>query len=104
MSGTRYCAVWEFQVEAEAVGEFERIYGPTGLWAQLFRRSTALLGTELLRDCERSGRYMTIDRWSSPDGLREFKQAYAAAYAALDTQCERLTEAEKFIGNFEETG
>jgi len=104
MSGKRYCAVWEFQVKAEEAAEFENIYGPEGWWAQLFRRSPAYAGTELLRDTERSGRYVTIDRWSSPDGLLQFKQAYAAEYAALDTECERLTEAEKFVGNFEETG
>jgi len=100
----RYCAVWEFQVKAEEVAEFENIYGPEGLWAQLFRRSPAYVGTELLRDTERSGRYLTIDRWNSPDGLQQFKRQYAAEYAALDMRCERLTETERFVGNFEETG
>ncbi|HTR25484.1 MAG TPA: antibiotic biosynthesis monooxygenase [Terriglobales bacterium] len=103
MSGTRYCAVWEFQVKPQAVAEFERVYGPDGLWAQLFRRSSAYLGTELLRDAGHSGRYLTIDRWTTRDSLRQFKQEFAAEYATLDQQCERLTEVEKLIGDFEET-
>ena len=101
MSDRHYLAVWEFQVKAECVGEFESVYGRDGLWAQLFRRSSDYLGTELVRDLERAGRYLTIDRWSSREALREFKLRFAGEYAALDETCERLTEAEKLLGEFE---
>lgn len=101
MSDRHYLAVWEFQVKAECVGEFERVYGRDGLWAQLFRKSTEYLGTELVRDLERAGRYLTIDRWTSREVLGEFKQRFAGEYAALDKTCERLTEAEKLVGEFE---
>ena len=106
MTGPRHpavwLAVWEFQVKPESAAEFERIYGPgpDGLWAGLFRRSSAYLGTEFLWDTDRAGRYLTIDRWTSRDALQQFKQKYAAEYAALDKICERLTESEAKVGDF----
>ena len=100
MGQARYFAVWEFQVKAECAAEFESIYGPEGSWARLFRRSPEYLGTELLRDLERPGRYLTIDRWTSAGAFYQFKEAAAGEYAALDKQCERLTQAETKIGEF----
>ena len=57
--------VWEFLISKESRLEFESIYGPGGPWAELFRQSPNYLGTELLRDLSRPGRYLTIDRWTS---------------------------------------
>ena len=93
--------VWEFLISEESRLEFESIYGPGGPWAELFRQSPNYLGTELLRDLSRPGRYLTIDRWISREALHGFKQDHAAAYAALDAQCETLTEAETNLGDFE---
>ncbi len=104
MSGRHFFAVWEFQVKAECVVEFERVYGRDGSWAQLFQQSSDYRGTELVRDLERTGRYLTIDRWTSREALGEFKRRFAAEYAALDKTCERLMEAERLLGEFEATG
>jgi heme-degrading monooxygenase HmoA len=101
MSEPLYLAVWEFQVRPESREEFELNYGPDGLWSKLFRHSAAYLGSELLRDVARAGRYLTIDRWTSREAFRQFKRQYAAEYAALDKGFERLTESEAFIGDFE---
>lgn len=94
-------AIWEFEVKPEAIYAFEEIYGPDGAWAQLFRRSPDYRGTELIRDLERPGRYLTLDHWTSREALQRFKQEHRAGYAALDKQCESLTEREVFIGDFE---
>jgi hypothetical protein len=56
-----YIAVWEFQVKAECSVAFEEIYGPEGEWARLFRQSPNYLGTELIRDMNQTGRYLTLD-------------------------------------------
>ena len=101
MSETSYLAIWEFRVKPESIVDFERAYGPEGSWAQLFRRSPDYIGTELLHDQERAGRYLTIDRWTSHAALRRFKQKFAAEYAALDKECEQLTEFEGLLGDFE---
>lgn len=95
--------VWEFVVAADSVAEFERHYAPGGAWAQLFARAGAdYLGTALLHDAERPGRYLTFDRWASRAAWEEFRRAHAADYAALDRMCENLTVSERRIGLFEE--
>lgn len=96
-----FTALWEFQVKPESVSAFEEAYGPAGTWAQFFRSSPDYLGTELLRDLDRPGRYFTLDHWTSRDAFRRFKQDRHAEYAAIDKQCESLTEREVFLGNFE---
>ncbi len=60
-----FTALWEFQVKPERISAFEEIYGPDGSWAQLFRSSPDYLGTELIRDFDRPGRYLTLDHWIS---------------------------------------
>lgn len=101
MRAVRFTAVWEFQVKPEAIPAFEEIYGPDGAWAKLFRQSADYRGTELIRDVDRPGRYLTLDHWISREALHRFKQEHNAEYAAQDKQCESLTEREVFLGDFE---
>jgi heme-degrading monooxygenase HmoA len=97
-----YLAIWEFEIKPESRAQFAEIYGQDGAWARLFRRSTEYRGTKLLRDLTRPGRYLTLDHWSSREAFHVFKQEHATEYAALDKQCESLTERETMIGEFEE--
>jgi hypothetical protein len=97
----RYLALWEFQVKPESISAFEETYGPDGAWAQLFRQSPDYLGTDLIRDLNHPGRYVTMDNWTSRESLDRFKQDHQSGCAALDKQCERLTEKETFLGDFE---
>ena len=90
----QHVVVWEFLVVAGREADFEDTYGPRGEWAQLFAASNDFLGTELLRNSLQPSRYVTLDRWTSEAGFSRFHEAHAAAYAALDAECERLTESE----------
>jgi quinol monooxygenase YgiN len=101
MHVSHFTAIWEFHLKPDSISAFEGIYGPDGAWAQLFRRSPDYLGTELLRDLNHPGRYLTLDHWISGEALHQFKQDHHAAYDALDTQCESLTEHEALLGEFE---
>lgn len=94
--------LWEFRVRPGREQDFERIYGSEGDWAQLFRRSGAFLSTELYRDCETGGRYVTIDRLSSRTGFEAFLLTVRAEYDTLDRRCASLTEAERSLGTFVE--
>ena len=96
-----YLAIWEFQIKPESLSAFEETYGPDGAWAQLFRQSPDYLGTQLLRNLDHPGRYVTLDHWASRESLHRFKQDHHSAYAALDKQCESLTDKEMFLGDFE---
>ncbi|MGH9580207.1 MAG: hypothetical protein ACRD2R_04370, partial [Terriglobales bacterium] len=57
-------------------------------------------GTTLLLDTGDPGRYLTLDAWDDDASFREFKEEFAAEYAALDQDFERLTEAERCLGHF----
>lgn len=96
--------VWEFQVKAGREAEFEWRYGPEGDWAQLFRRSPAYRGTDLLRDTADANRYLTLDRWESAAAFEGFKQMNAEQYAAIDREGEALTESERCLGRFDTRG
>jgi heme-degrading monooxygenase HmoA len=101
MPVANFTAIWEFHVKPEARSQFERIYGPDGDWAQLFRRSPEYCGTTLLQDRDHPERYLTLDHWASRDALAQFKREHHADYAALDKKCESLTEKETFVGDFD---
>lgn len=96
-----YVIMWEYQVRAEHVAEFEEIYSATGAWAKLFQRSKGFLGTELLTDAGHPYRYMTIDRWRSSQDYEVFFAAWKKEYEHLDLQCEGLTERETLLGRWE---
>ena|SRR5271154_5018146 len=100
-----YVTIWEFFVQPGCEGEFERIYGPNGDWAQLFAGSKGYQGTELLLDSEQGSmsatRYVTIDRWSGVRDFANFQAVCGEKYKALDARWEHLTAREAHLGNFE---
>ena len=95
-----FVVVWQFEIAEEKVAAFEAAYGPEGNWAQLFRRSTEYLGTELLKDAYAAGSYLTIDRWKSEEAFRAFRKDHDAAYEELDRACDALTEKETRVGAY----
>lgn len=95
--------LWQFDVKAESVEEFERIYGSNGEWERLFRRSFAFRGTALLRDPLRPTRYYTLDFWESDQEYWQFREQMSDDYAELDRKCDALTESERFLGAFTKT-
>lgn len=96
-----YVIIWEYQIKAERVAEFEEIYSATGAWAKLFQRSKGYLGTELLADTKHTDRYLTVDRWSSLQEYVSFLAEWKSDYERLDAQCEGLTEQEARLGTWE---
>ena len=92
--------VWRFTAKSARVAEFERHYASEGSWAQLFRRSPGYHGSTLLRDSTALNRYLLWDCWDSLASFDSFKLQHGADYAALDKQCEALTEEEIKIGVF----
>lgn len=94
--------IWEFVVRGDQIAEFEKFYSATGSWATLFHRSPGFLGTTLLRDTQSPRRYVTIDRWDSAASHQLMRERFAKEYAALDLDCEALTESERQIGVFED--
>ena len=96
-----YVVIWEYQVKADHVAEFEEIYSATGAWTKLFQKSKGYLETELLRDINDHQRYITIDRWMTSQQYEEFLSQWQTEYATIDAECEGLTERETLLGKLE---
>jgi heme-degrading monooxygenase HmoA len=88
--------LWRFRARPGCEARFEAAYGANGSWARLFRSGEGYLGTELMRGTD--GTYLTIDRWSSPEAYRAFREAEAARIAELDARCLALTLEESPLG------
>ncbi len=95
-----YAYMWGYKVRADSVSEFEKMYSPDGSWADLFRQHPGYVRTELHRDLQMPGRYITIDYWQSKAACSVFRRRFASEFEALDEQCERLTEEETYLGEF----
>jgi heme-degrading monooxygenase HmoA len=96
-----FLVLWEFDVKPGSEKQFELVYGPSGDWAQLFRRDPAYQRTLLLRDASRDHTYLTCDFWNSRAAYETFRQSNEDAYHLIDKKCEELTLAERKIGEFE---
>lgn len=91
--------LWQFRVKPEKVEQFERDYGPDGVWAQLFRRSPQYERSVLLRDpAAQEATYIVIDIWQDEASYHAFKQEFHDEYQRIDQQCEALTLEEKPLG------
>ena len=96
----RFVVIWEFQVRGEMQKNFEKVYGPQGDWAQLFKQDEAYIGTELVRKYKNKRTYLTLDFWTSQKAYDAFRLRNRASYRAVDRKCERMTESEREIGRF----
>lgn len=93
-----FIILWEYIAIEGREAEFEKKYAADGDWAQLFKRGTGYLGTDLLRDPNHPRRYVTIDCWNSSEEFIAFQENYRTEYEAMDEHCKSLTEYESRIG------
>jgi quinol monooxygenase YgiN len=93
-----FVVVWEFRVKSGKRREFERVHGPDGDWAKLFRRGEGYIRTDLIRDLKTPGRYLTLDLWTSREAYARFQKENRDEYRAIDERCASLTENEAKVG------
>ena len=104
MSTAGFTTLWEFTVPPGRQSEFEAHYGPEGDGVRLFRRATGYLGSELLQDRADPQRYLTVDRWTSPEAWRAFRDRFATEYERLDRELEGLAAREAPLGEYRPAG
>jgi heme-degrading monooxygenase HmoA len=92
-----FIVIWEYRVKEAYLDDFVRFYASDGDWATLFKKGRGYLGTELLRDEQNPGRYLTLDRWTSGQEYEAFLSVFAKEYKAIDTRCEGWTESESLL-------
>jgi heme-degrading monooxygenase HmoA len=95
-----YMLLWEFAPRRGAEEDFERAYGPAGVWAQFFNRDSEYRGTKLIRSITDDRQYITIDTWTSREAYETFRIRWQAEHAEVDRMCESLTAYEKALGTF----
>jgi heme-degrading monooxygenase HmoA len=88
-----FLILWEFEVKPGGEERFEKVYGPGGDWAQLFRSGTDHRETRLLHDSFRPVVYVTMDFWNSQQAYEEFLRTHHAEYQAIEALGEKLTSA-----------
>ena len=96
-----FLALWEYEVKPGCEERFEKVYGPAGDWAMLFRCDSNYQETRLLRDPFRPAIYLTLDFWKSRQAHEEFLAAHRAEYKKLDALGEDLTINERRAGDYE---
>lgn len=101
MANKAFVYIWEYIVREEYLIEFEKAYGPQGDWVQLFEKAEGYIGTDLHRDVSNSRRFITIDHWKTIEDRDNFRKKYSREFEQLDERCERFTESEKWLGDFD---
>jgi len=96
-----FLVLWEYEVKPGCEERFEKLYGPAGDWALLFRTDAHYRETRLLRDPARSNVYLTLDFWTSRESYAWFMAAHTTEYQAMESAGERLTVTERRIGTYE---
>jgi heme-degrading monooxygenase HmoA len=96
-----FLILWEFEVKPGGEERFEKVYGPGGDWARLFRSGPDYRETRLLHDSFRPVVYVTMDFWSSQQAYEEFLRTHHTEYQAIEALGEKLTVSERRIGAYE---
>jgi len=94
--------VREFVVAEGRERDFQKIYGPNGIWPELLRRSEEYLGTDWKLESETERRYRVFDCWRSHWGFESFRAWYQREYERFNRliASEHLLERETFLGSF----
>jgi heme-degrading monooxygenase HmoA len=99
-----FVALWEYEVKPGCEKRFEKVYGPEGDWAKLFRTDPNYCETCLLQDPTGAAVYLTLDYWTSREAYEGFIKSHECEYKRLDALGEELTLQERRIGWYEAVG
>jgi hypothetical protein len=96
-----FLVLWEYEVKPGKEKPFEKLYGPAGAWAELFRTDSHYCETRLLRDPSRLNVYLTLDFWTTRNSYEQFMATHKFEYQSLDAYGEQLTLSERHLGAYE---
>jgi hypothetical protein len=93
-----FLVLWEFEVKPGCEKRFEKVHGPDGDWARLFRTDPHYHKTRLMHESFHPSVYLTLDFWDSRQSYEEFIASRTAEYKAIDSAGEELTLSERRVG------
>ena len=92
--------VWQVEIHEGKSAEFEQLYGASGEWTKLSRRSRSFLGSSFLRDLASETRYMLVEYWSEMVVYEKHLAEFASQVQALEEKRQRLVERVYPLGVF----
>ncbi len=92
--------VWQVEIHQGQAEAFEQLYGASGEWTKLSRRSRSFLGSSFLRDLASDTRYMLIEYWSEMVVYEKLLAEFGREVKALEEQRQRLVERVYPLGVF----
>jgi hypothetical protein len=92
--------VWQVEIHEGKSAEFEKLYGASGEWTMLSRRSRSFLGSSFLRDLASETRYMLVEYWSEMVVYEKHLSEFASQVKALEEKRQRLIERVHPLGVF----
>ena len=95
-----FVTIWKYKVKPEKKTEFGKLYGNEGDWVKLFKKFPGYIKTDLIKDLNNNGTYLTLDYWVSREAYHNFKQKSVNEFSITDKKGEELTLEEKHLGEF----
>ena len=92
----------EFWVHEGREADFERIFGPGGIWTDFLRRSRQYLGSQLWLESKTERRFQLRDSWRSHVGFEAFRAIHQLDCDRFEQLIarEELVAREQFLGAF----
>jgi quinol monooxygenase YgiN len=92
--------VWQVDIQAGRSEDFEQLYGASGEWTKLSRRSRSFLGSSFLRDLASETRYMLVEYWSEMVVYEKHLAAFDREMKAIEEKRQGLVERVYPLGVF----
>jgi hypothetical protein len=92
--------VWQVDIQAGQSAEFEQLYGASGEWTKLSRRSRSFLGSSFLRDLASETRYLLVEYWSEMVVYEKHLVEFGREVKVLEEKRQRLVERVYPLGVF----
>ena len=90
--------MWQFDVKPGREAEFEQLYGVDGEWTAVNRAARSFLGNSLLRDQNRSSRYILIEYWSEMLVYEQHRVFRSDVIASLEERRRALVDVIEPLG------
>ncbi len=94
--------IFQYYVEPDNDRLFNILNGPKGDWEKFFKKSDFFIDTQLLKDEEQPGKYVTLDMWVSREKFDEHVSQNQGEYDDLCARNAELYSECRLVGNFED--
>lgn len=91
---------WQVEIQPGKSDEFEQLYGASGEWTKLSRRSRSFLGSSFLRDLASETRYLIVEYWSEMVVYERHLAEFGREVRALEEKREGLVARVYPLGVF----